>query len=633
MFSAILVCAACATLEPSETAAGVPVKPEAMASYEAARAKAGREADAHVRLALWCEAHGLEAERLKHLAIAVLADPAHATARGLMGLVAYRGGWCSPEAVSVQIGSDPAYAAALASYNGRRARMADSADAHWKLALWCEQQGLKPEATAHLARVVQLEPGREAARKRLGYRKQGRRWVTDEQLAAEKAEAEAQKEADRHWTPLLTRWRGWIGDTARRTELTEALATVADPRAVPSVWATLGRGEAPHQAAAVQVLGQIDSPDSTRALALLALDGKSPGVRARATQTLRLRDPRDVASLLVALLRDPQVDPDPILFHYQLVPIAGDALDAPGLLLVSGPRFNVVRTYTIDENAIQRANPASPNSIDLLARALGRQRERQIQDLATLIDQIRRESAGHVLAARVHVRQVDQANARVIRTLSAATGHDLGNDKEAWRRWWTEERGYAYEPAPVRPRQDLTLDESKPTDYSNVNDRATSCFAAGTPVWTLAGPRPIESIAVGDQVLSQDPRTGALSYCPVVDTFHNKPNQVFKVDLRKDAIKATGIHRFWKAGRGWVMARDLKPGDVVRALGGVATVQSVEPAGVEPVYNLKVLQAESFFAGGSGLLVHDNSEVQPVARPFDAAPELGDSHHSGESWK
>ena len=130
----------------------------------------------------------------KHLAIAVLSDPSHAAARGLLGLVAYRGGWRSPEAVSAQIGSDEAYAAALGSYNARRARMADSAEAHWKLALWCEQQGLEPEATAHLTRVVHLEPGREAAWKHLGYRKQGRRWVTDEQLAAEKAEAAAQND-------------------------------------------------------------------------------------------------------------------------------------------------------------------------------------------------------------------------------------------------------------------------------------------------------------------------------------------------------------------------------------------------------------------------------------------------------
>ena len=82
MFSAIVVCAACAVLEPSEGVAGARVEPEAMAAYEAARARAGRDADAHVRLALWCEAHGLEAERLKHLAIAVLADPSHATGAG-----------------------------------------------------------------------------------------------------------------------------------------------------------------------------------------------------------------------------------------------------------------------------------------------------------------------------------------------------------------------------------------------------------------------------------------------------------------------------------------------------------------------------------------------------------------------
>src|SRR3954471_11251803 len=70
-----------------------------LTAYEEARAHAGRDPDAHVRLALWCEQHGLEAERLKHLAIAVLNRPTHATARGLMGLVAYGGQWQRPEAV------------------------------------------------------------------------------------------------------------------------------------------------------------------------------------------------------------------------------------------------------------------------------------------------------------------------------------------------------------------------------------------------------------------------------------------------------------------------------------------------------------------------------------------------------
>ena len=56
-----------------------------IARYEAAQSKSGRDADAHIRLALWCEAHGLTAERLKHLSLAVLYDPANTLARGLIG--------------------------------------------------------------------------------------------------------------------------------------------------------------------------------------------------------------------------------------------------------------------------------------------------------------------------------------------------------------------------------------------------------------------------------------------------------------------------------------------------------------------------------------------------------------------
>ena len=46
--------------------------------YQAAQAKAGHDAKAHVKLALWCQSHGLGAERMKHLAMAVLYDPTNA---------------------------------------------------------------------------------------------------------------------------------------------------------------------------------------------------------------------------------------------------------------------------------------------------------------------------------------------------------------------------------------------------------------------------------------------------------------------------------------------------------------------------------------------------------------------------
>ena len=78
------------------------LSPADLAAYQAADSKAGRDAGAHVRLSLWCEARGLTAERLKHLSLAVLYDPANALARGLMGLVAYRDKWERPDAVGQQ---------------------------------------------------------------------------------------------------------------------------------------------------------------------------------------------------------------------------------------------------------------------------------------------------------------------------------------------------------------------------------------------------------------------------------------------------------------------------------------------------------------------------------------------------
>jgi hypothetical protein len=77
------------------------------------------------------------------------------------------------------------------------------------------------------------------------------------------------------------------------------------------------------------------------------------------------------------------------------------------------------------------------------------------------VAQIRQESEEYIDFARQQVQQNDQSNAWVIRTLGATTGKDLGEDKEAWRRWWTEERGYVYEPPRAQTRQDLTTSAEK----------------------------------------------------------------------------------------------------------------------------------------------------------------------------
>ena len=102
-------------------------------------------------------------------------------------------------------------------------------------------------------------------------------------------------------------------------------------------------------------------------------------------------------------------------------------------------------------------------------------------------------------------------------------------------------------------------------------------------------------------------------------TFHNPPSSTVRIDVGGDSIVATGIHRFWRVGQGWTMARDLKAGDRLNLVRDEAKVVSVRPDEVQKVFNLEVLDDSDFFVGSIRALVHDNSIVPPVTKPFDTA--------------
>ena len=70
------------------------------------------------------------------------------------------------------------------------------------------------------------------------------------------------------------------------------------------------------------------------------------------------------------------------------------------------------------------------------------------------------------------------------------------------------------------------------------------------------------------------------------------------------------------------MARDLKPGDGVRTVDGIAHVGSITPEQVRPVFNLEVADDATFFAGAAGVLTHDNTPIGRRSTPFDAVASL-----------
>ncbi len=681
MLSSLLICFGLLAAGPERPTA------DEWKAYTQARTEAGRDSEAHVRLALWCEQHGLTSRRLEHLALALMADPANTTARGLMGLIRDANTWRKPEQVAERWQADADRAATLAEYNARRAKTPMTAHEQFQLAAWCEQQDLMPEAIAHFSAVVRLDPSNAEAWRRLGCKKHKGRWMTPEQVKASVAEAEAQAKADRTWGPKLSLLKACLRspDPERRDRAERELVEVIDPRAVPAVWKVFVAGKDSDPARAAQILAQIDARAASKALAALSVYASQPEARRMAGESLVWRDPREFLELLILQIHKP--------LRYEVRPLNGPG--SQGELFVEGLRYNLKRTYSVpklpnsttsvfdassvdprNRTAILRAqmrrmagpmptpgevavvaglqqaaaNPATAlanlgnvanggtnlaglDSFSLRANQANLVQayhdemflERAEAIVARNINEVRKSVASAAQQLEHDVAQVEatntayrQLNGRVLPLLQTVTGQDLGEDPEAWERWWTDQQGYAYQFSSTKP----TFVQNIPAYQPELIGLHHSCFAAGTSVRTIDGTKPIESIQVGDLVLSQDVNNGSLSFEPVVAVFHNAPNETFRVRFADQSVVATGIHRFWKAGQGWTMTRDLKPGDTIRTVGGLARVDSVETERVQPVFNLEVTDSHSFFVGGAGYLVHDNSLIETVDQPFDASPTL-----------
>ena len=173
------------------------------------------------------------------------------------------------------------------------------------------------------------------------------------------------------------------------------------------------------------------------------------------------------------------------------------------------------------------------------------------------------------------------------------------------------------------------MPETKPTYTDFVAEAVlidayvhAACFAAGTLVQTIDGPRPIESIRVGDRVLSQ----GTIDRQARVSARGGRPSQPARrrrfgsrsAARRSSPPASTASGKRARAGRwpassrpaiacGWSAARSRS--------------NRSRADKTQPVYNLDVAHNRDFFVGTKGLLVHDFSFVQPVLEPFDRQPE------------
>jgi hypothetical protein len=373
--------------------------------------------------------------------------------------------------------------ATLARYNRLREQTPETAAGQWNLALWCEKNGLKAEANAHLSTVVRLDPTREAAWRKLGFTRRDGRWLN----ADEVAEDDLQKQADKRWAPEFKKIHKDIHAGGKRQEKAEdALIAIEDPRAVPSAFREFGNSGSTDQLIAVRALGHIVSPLSSRLLAMLAVYGRTPEVRRQATETLRARDADDYLEVFVGLMND--------LTKYEVTPVGGPG--SAGVLMIEGQRANVRRVYypppppnvaprpgdmiSYDASGVPVIDrPIGPSSFAPITgtRSGGRELVKVYTPSARFsLSDAQIQSQNAVASARTQlesdVAALDELNDQrkrfnelVIRAAKDATGKDPGDTPAAWRDELPKRKNYEQAGRdPVKP----TYDELVPLAYPPV---------------------------------------------------------------------------------------------------------------------------------------------------------------------
>ncbi|HEY3395234.1 MAG TPA: polymorphic toxin-type HINT domain-containing protein, partial [Lacipirellulaceae bacterium] len=126
------------------------------------------------------------------------------------------------------------------------------------------------------------------------------------------------------------------------------------------------------------------------------------------------------------------------------------------------------------------------------------------------------------------------------------------------------------------------------------------CFAAGTPVLTPEGEKPIELLKVGDYVLARDEHNleGNLQPKVVEETRRGEAN-ILELHVGGRIIRTTELHPFFVKGRGWIPAGKLQAKDRLSTNlhDWVDVHKVVETRSPEAVYNVRVADHHTYFVG------------------------------------
>ena len=149
------------------------------------------------------------------------------------------------------------------------------------------------------------------------------------------------------------------------------------------------------------------------------------------------------------------------------------------------------------------------------------------------------------------------------------------------------------------------------------NGNNKNCFVAGTLVSLSTGKLvPIQSIKVGDEVLSRNPvgksaisaQKNKLIPEKVLKLYIHRRNTMILTFSDHTTLTTTSGHKFWVDGVGFIIAGKLAIGSsiVTRAGPDLRLIRKVYTHKTQTVYNFEVAFTHTYFVGHDSLWVHND---------------------------
>jgi hypothetical protein len=328
--------------------------------------------------------------------------------------------------------------AAETEYARRDRAAANSVAAHVKLAEWCRAQGMRDEYREQMARILELDPNHEPARRALGFQNKNGQWLQRDDVMAARGlvlydgkyhtrqhvelleQAKQAKLTGADWKNQLKRWRRWLTgrNASRSAEAQQAIAAIGDPEAAPAVAdMLLAEEDAAVRRLLVDVAARLDHPQTINALVEISLNDPDHDTRL------------DCLELLIQMERPGLVVPYARALKSadnEMVNRAAESLEMIGSRDALGPLINALvtkHTVMVGSGPSQDTYAFTPSGGTAMNFGGGKPKA---------------------------VSQPFE-NPTVLAALNKLSGVNFGYDKAAWRAWLAAE----VKANPVDVRRDL----------------------------------------------------------------------------------------------------------------------------------------------------------------------------------